>query len=120
MGVCFLLKTEQIHRNEKFLLWKQLSSPVKKQISKLSTNMSQALSITFMKAYRIKALLTLLVLSIQISLRAQQIALPRQTDRWHVEHDGSITWNIGDRLPHADHIEMSGEKVSLWIAYSID
>jgi len=82
--------------------------------------LSQALSITYMKAYKIKALLTLLVLSTQISLWAQQIVLPKQTDRWHIEHDGSITWNIGDRLPHADHIEMSGEKVSLWVSYSID
>ena len=73
-----------------------------------------------MKAYKIKALLTLLVLSTPFSLWAQQIALPKQTDRWHIEHDGSITWNIGARLPHADHIEMSGEKVSLWVSYAID
>ena len=74
----------------------------------------------FMKVYKIKSLLTLLVLSVPFSMQAQQIALPKQADRWHIEHDGSITWNIGDRLPHADHIEMSGEKVSLWVAYSID
>ncbi|MCR8556253.1 hypothetical protein KXD93_01285 [Mucilaginibacter sp. BJC16-A38] len=73
-----------------------------------------------MKVYKIKVPLILLVLFAQISLRAQQIALPKQTDRWHIEHNGSITWNIGDRIPHADHIEMSGEKVSLWVAYSID
>lgn len=82
--------------------------------------MLQALSITFMKIYRYKALFTLFVLSAQFSLRAQQIILPKQFDRWHIEPDGSITWNIGDRLPHADHIEMSGEKVSLWISYAID
>src|SRR5205823_3915334 len=25
-----------------------------------------------------------------------------------------------DRLPHADHIEMSGQKVSLWVSYEVD
>ena len=80
----------------------------------------KALSATFMKACKNKVLLTLFILFAQFSLRAQQIALPKQTDRWSIEKDGSITWNIGDRLPHADHIEMSGEKVSLWIAYAVD
>src|SRR5882757_7100038 len=80
----------------------------------------KALSATFMKACKNKALLILFVLFTQFSLRAQQIALPKQRDRWSIEKDGSITWNIGDKLPHADHIEMSGEKVSLWIAYAID
>jgi hypothetical protein len=79
-----------------------------------------ALSNTFMKSYINKFILTLLILSAQSQLKAQQIVLPKQTDRWFIEKDGSITWNINDRLPHADHIEMSGEKVSLWVAYSVD
>ncbi|WP_413667260.1 hypothetical protein ACEN9X_22495 [Mucilaginibacter sp. Mucisp86] len=51
---------------------------------------------------------------------AQQLVLPQQSNRWNLQPDGSITWNINDRLPHADHIEMSGEKVSLWVAYQVD
>lgn len=51
---------------------------------------------------------------------AQQLALPQQQDRWALQPDGSITWNINGRLPHADHIEMSGEKVSLWVSYNVD
>jgi hypothetical protein len=51
---------------------------------------------------------------------AQQSPLPQQDNRWLLEPDGSITWTIKDRLPHADHIEMSGEKVSLWVAYNVD
>src|ERR1700748_140569 len=51
---------------------------------------------------------------------AQNIVLPKQNDRWAIQPDGSITWNIKDRLPHADHIEMSGEKVSLWVEYGGD
>jgi hypothetical protein len=51
---------------------------------------------------------------------AQKTVLPVQTDRWAIQPDGSITWTIKDRLPHTDHIEMSGEKVSLWVQYGID
>jgi hypothetical protein len=51
---------------------------------------------------------------------AQNIVLPKQNDRWAIQPDGSITWNIRDRLPHTDHIEMSGEKVSLWVEYGVD
>lgn len=34
--------------------------------------------------------------------------------------DGAIRWQPADRLPHSDHIEMAGEKVSLWVKYGID
>lgn len=40
--------------------------------------------------------------------------------RWTITPDGAIEWKINDRLPHNDHIEMSGEKVSLWIQYGVD
>ncbi len=46
--------------------------------------------------------------------------LPEQEDRWKILPGGNIEWVIGDRLPHGDHIEMSGEKVSLWIQYNVD
>jgi hypothetical protein len=41
-------------------------------------------------------------------------------DRWHITQDGAIEWQVNGRLPHSDHIEMSGEKVSLWIQYGVD
>lgn len=56
----------------------------------------------------------------QLTALAQSTVLPKQTDRWHIQANGSITWNVSNRLPHADHIEMSGEKVSLWVEYGID
>ena len=49
-----------------------------------------------------------------------QTNLPQQQDRWNIQPDGSILWTINDRLPHSDHIEMSGQKVSLWIQYGVD
>jgi len=51
---------------------------------------------------------------------AQDIKLTEQQDRWVINADGSIQWNINGRLPHSDHIEMSGEKVSLWVQYGVD
>lgn len=51
---------------------------------------------------------------------AQAHSLPLQNDRWAIQPDGSIVWKIDDRLPHNDHIEMSGEKVSLWMQYGVD
>src|SRR6187549_3959634 len=50
----------------------------------------------------------------------QQAALPPQNDRWAIQPDGGIVWTIDNRLPHNDHIEMSGEKVSLWMQYGVD
>ena len=44
----------------------------------------------------------------------------QQEDRWKILSDGSIEWNIDKRLPHSDHIEMSGEKVSMWLQYGVD
>jgi len=51
---------------------------------------------------------------------SQSYNLPQQQDRWAIQSDGSIEWKIDQRLPHHDHIEMSGEKVSMWIQYGVD
>lgn len=48
------------------------------------------------------------------------VASAQQKDRWKIQPDGSIEWKIDERLPHNDHIEMSGEQVSLWIQYGVD
>ncbi|MDR1980584.1 MAG: hypothetical protein LBQ39_03050 [Tannerellaceae bacterium] len=41
-------------------------------------------------------------------------------NRWSIQPDGSISWKIDGRLPHADHIEMSGLKVSTVLRYGVD
>ncbi|MGY0036555.1 hypothetical protein [Pedobacter sp. NJ-S-72] len=56
----------------------------------------------------------------RVPVYAQQHTLPEQIDRWSVSQDGSIFWKTDSRLPHADHIEMSGQKVSLWVQYEVD
>lgn len=42
------------------------------------------------------------------------------SDRWSIRSDGSIVWRIDERLPHDDHIEMSGEQVSMWVEYTVN
>ena len=41
---------------------------------------------------------------------------------WQVANSGNITWQVGGerRLPHADNIEMAGQKVAAIIYYTID
>ncbi|MDR1880483.1 MAG: hypothetical protein LBQ78_06080 [Tannerellaceae bacterium] len=41
-------------------------------------------------------------------------------NRWSIQPDGSISWKIDGRLPHADHIEMSGLRVSTVLRYGVD
>ncbi len=40
--------------------------------------------------------------------------------RWKVQEDGSILWKIDSHIPHFDHIEMSGEKVSSVLRYGVN
>jgi hypothetical protein len=40
-------------------------------------------------------------------------------ERWKIQSDGSIKWEIVNDIPHHDHIEMSGEKVSTVLRYGV-
>ncbi|MES1217296.1 MAG: hypothetical protein ABUT20_17410 [Bacteroidota bacterium] len=40
--------------------------------------------------------------------------------RWQMNADNSITWNITNKIPHSDHIEMSGKKISVVLRYSVN
>ena len=39
--------------------------------------------------------------------------------RWQMNDDGSITWTIGQLLPHDDHVEMSGKQISCVLRYGV-
>ncbi|GGJ93226.1 hypothetical protein [Parabacteroides faecis] len=41
-------------------------------------------------------------------------------NRWSINPGGSISWEIKDRIPHYDHIEMSGLKVSTVLRYGVN
>lgn len=41
-------------------------------------------------------------------------------NRWVINADGGITWKVDSNLPHEDHIEMSGLKVSTVLRYGVN
>ena len=41
-------------------------------------------------------------------------------NRWAINADGGITWTVNGNLPHEDHIEMSGLKMSTVLRYGVD
>ena len=41
-------------------------------------------------------------------------------NRWDIQEDGAIQWTIDQDIPHFDHIEMSGEKISTVLRYGVD
>jgi hypothetical protein len=41
-------------------------------------------------------------------------------NRWKIQPDGSILWEVKQDIPHYDHIEMSGEKVSTVLRYGVN
>ncbi len=67
-----------------------------------------------------KILTFLSILFFSLNLAGQSFKLPEQNDRWKIQPDGSIFWKVDERLPHNDHIEMSGQQVSLWMQYGVD
>ncbi|WP_106829049.1 hypothetical protein [Parabacteroides pacaensis] len=41
-------------------------------------------------------------------------------NRWTINPDGSISWIVKENVPHSDHIEMSGLKVSTVLRYGVE
>ena len=39
--------------------------------------------------------------------------------RWQIDKDGAISWQINNNIPHKDHIEMSGKKISCVLRYGV-
>ncbi|WP_291528711.1 hypothetical protein [Bacteroides sp. UBA939] len=47
-------------------------------------------------------------------------AVAQTEDRWAIQNDGSIRWNINQNIPHDDHLEMSGQQLSVVLRYGVD
>lgn len=60
---------------------------------------------------------SLLFLVLTINAAVAQDNQPR--NRWQINPDNSISWKIDERVPHDDHIEMSGEQLSAIIRYGV-
>ncbi|GHT37363.1 hypothetical protein FACS189435_2210 [Bacteroidia bacterium] len=41
-------------------------------------------------------------------------------NRWAINPSGGITWTVDARIPHSDHIEMSGEQISTVLRYGVN
>lgn len=41
-------------------------------------------------------------------------------NRWVINAEGGITWQVDERIPHKDHIEMSGSKVSTVVRWGVN
>lgn len=63
-----------------------------------------------------KIKITILLLSISLFIYSQE----KRDTRWKINNSGSITWNIDESIPHFDHIEMSGEQISVVLRYGVD
>jgi hypothetical protein len=44
----------------------------------------------------------------------------QESNRWQLADDGGIVWTIDSRIPHNDHIEMSGKQLSVVLRYGVD
>ncbi|HET9571171.1 MAG TPA: hypothetical protein VFP20_07180 [Bacteroidales bacterium] len=47
-------------------------------------------------------------------------AFAQKADRWKIQQDGAIKWEINKDIPHTDHLEMSGQKMSVVLRYGVD
>lgn len=68
---------------------------------------------------RILLLVSLVLVGI-VALAQVPIALAQPKDRWALLDNGAIRWTVADRLPHADHLEMSGQQLSVVLRYGVD
>ena len=46
-------------------------------------------------------------------------AFSQNDQRWQINTDGSISWQINSTIPHDDHIEMSGKRISCVLRYGV-
>lgn len=90
-----------------------------------ATQYSVALCVSFFLSftYCLYALTPLQLLTMKYLLILTLSLLPflsSAQDRWKIQSDGSIKWEVRQDIPHYDHIEMSGEKVSTVLRYGVN
>lgn len=59
-------------------------------------------------------------LFISLILVASVTVCAQSQDRWTILQDGSIQWKPTRNLPHEDHVEMSGQMLSVVLRYGVD
>lgn len=63
----------------------------------------------------IKRLFMGLLLFLVVNIYSQ-----KNNKRWNLNESGGIIWKIKDKIPHSDHIEMSGKRVSAIVRYKVN
>ena len=53
-------------------------------------------------------------------LSALSLICVNSQNRWEINNSGGITWNLDSLIPHYDHIEMSGEQISIVLRYGVN
>lgn len=48
------------------------------------------------------------------------VAFGENSNRWKIDANGSIVWEVGEDIPHYDHVEMSGEYLSSVMRYGVN
>lgn len=62
-----------------------------------------------------------ILLTAAVALWGMCAACHAQTaDRWRIEDNGAIRWETDGRLPHFDHVEMSGQRLSVVLRYGVN
>ena len=60
------------------------------------------------------------LLGILMSLLIVFTTFGQNSNRWSIDTDGSVVWNVGEDIPHYDHVEMSGEFLSSVMRYGVN
>lgn len=60
------------------------------------------------------------IFSVVCSNAGNSVTPSGDTTRWTIQNDGSLQWNVDERIPHYDHIEMSGEYLSAVLRYGVN
>ena len=63
--------------------------------------------------------LKLILLALTTLCFSNNTAFSQEDQRWQINTDGSISWQINNTILHDDHIEMSGKKISCVLRYGV-
>ena len=73
-----------------------------------------------MKQLFVKSGKLIFILLFIIQLFTPEVVRGDDQNRWKLNPSGSISWIIDNRLPHTDHIEMSGDSISAILRYKVN
>lgn len=82
--------------------------------SNLKTNLTTNLTTNIFSRKRKHFLFSIIAFCLVLNKSFSQ-----EDRRWQIDQDGSIFWKINNNIPHDDHIEMSGKKISSILRYGV-